>query len=148
MTQLQAVRWFAKMVARNNVVIARQRLNNNWGMDMSTCQTIPRLSIPKIFNENDDKDKLFRKNFVNRCKLAKGFSNTTLAILHEIGHWETRSAFDILSYDRYASHVSSMEEYMENPYERLATEWAICWLQNPLNRSIAKEFERRFFGFK
>ena len=146
MTKLQAIRWFASQITTDPVTIARKRLEDNWAIDLAVGQRTPRLLIPKNLQTNDDMDKKFRKNFVSRCKCAKGFSNATLAILHELGHWETRSVFNIIAYDKIAKTVRGMEEYMANPYEQLATQWAICWLQVPQNRRVAKQFEDYFFG--
>lgn len=148
MTKLQAIRWFANQLTTDRVTIASKRLDNNWGMDLTPGNKTPRLSIPTDLCTNDDMDKQFRKNIVSRCKLTQGFSNVTLAILHEFGHWETRSIFNIIAYHKIADAVNNMQEYMENPFERIATEWAICWLQVPQNRRLAKEFEDYFFGRK
>lgn len=146
MTKLQAIRWFASQITTEKVTISKKRLENNWAIDLAVQQKTPRLLIPKDFQINDAMDKIFRKNFVERCPMARGFSNATIAILHEFGHWATRSVFDIIAYDKIRSKAVTQEEYMANPYERLATEWAICWLQSIPNRSIAKQFEKYFFG--
>ena len=46
----------------------------------------------KIVNyKNDFGGKCFRKDFVNRCTIAKGFSDVTISLLHEIGHIMTES---------------------------------------------------------
>ena len=148
MTKLQAIRWFSNQLVDIPITIAAKRLDGNWAMYISPGQKNARLSIPKDFTTNDKIDKEFRKNFVGRCKLAQGFSNVTLAMLHEFGHWETRSVFNIIAYDKFDKKVTNMQEYMQNPYEQLATQWAICWLQVPYNRRLAKEFEDYFFGRK
>ena len=146
MTKLQAIRWFANQITTSPVTIASQRLKDNWGMDLNPYNKAPRLLIPADFHTNDEMDKQFRRNIVSRCKLTQGFSNVTLAILHEYGHWETRSVFDIIAYDKIKQKCDSMEDYMANPFEHIATQWAICWLQVPQNRKLAKEFEKYFFG--
>lgn len=146
MTKLQAIRWFANQITTDPVTIAQKRMVDNWAMDLADDQKTPRLFIPKNLHTNDEMDKQFRRNIVSRCKLTQGFSNVTLAILHEYGHWETRSVFDIIAYDKIKQKCDDMEDYMANPYEQLATQWAICWLQVPQNRKLAKEFEKHFFG--
>lgn len=148
MTKLQAIRWFANQITTSPVTIAQKRLKDNWAIDLAVGQKTPRLLIPADFYTNDEMDKQFRKNIVSRCKLTQGFSNVTLAILHEYGHWETRSIFDIVAYNKFNKKVTNMQEYMQNPYEQLATQWAICWLQVSYNRKLAKEFEDYFFGRK
>ncbi len=148
MTKLQAIRWFGNQLVDTPITIAAKRLDSNWGMYISPTQKNARLSIPKNLITNDKMDKEFRKNFVSRCKLARGFSSITLTILHEFGHWETRSVFNMIAYEKIDKEVTTMQEYMQNPYEQLATQWAICWLQVPSNRRLAKEFENYFFGHK
>ena len=142
MTKLQAIREFAEQIAGEHVTIARDRCNRgNWMMDISGAT--PRMKIPKDFEYRDDVDKAFRADFVARCSTAKGFSDVTLTILHEFGHWYTRQVMDIIVYDDL---VTSEENYFQNPYEMLATQWAICWLLCPFNRKIAKAFEKKYFG--
>lgn len=146
MTKIQAIRWFANQITESPVTIARQRLVENWGMDLNPENKTPRLLIPKDLLTNDDNDKLFRKNMESINKVTRGFSNVTLAILHEYGHWETRSVFDIIAYRKIDRNVHTMEQYMQNPFEQIATQWAVCWLQQPQNRALAKQFEKFFFG--
>lgn len=146
MTKIQAIRWFADRITESHVTIARQRLVENWGMDLNPENKTPRLLIPKDLLTNDDNDKLFRKNMVSISKVTRGFSNATLAILHEFGHWETRSVFDMLAYHKINRDAHTMEQYMQNPFEQIATQWAVCWLQQPQNRALAKQFEKFFFG--
>lgn len=147
MTQLQAIRWFMKNVLCEPVTIAKDRMPVfNFGMDI--MNPTPRLILPYNLNcKSDEVDKLFRKNFISRCPLAQGFSNITITLLHECGHWATRSIMDVVTYDKMKDKVNGMKEYMEIPWEHLATEWAICWLSSPINRKCAKEFERRYFGY-
>lgn len=147
MTKLQAIRKFLDQISNTHVTIASTRLDANWGMDMSPYQKTPRIFIPISFDFNEEKDIEFRRDFVKRCKMARGFSNTTLSILHELGHWETRSIFDRFAYEAFDAHVNNQKEYMENPFERIATDWAICWLQVPHNRRLAKRFEKEYFGY-
>jgi hypothetical protein len=146
MTKLQAIRWFANQLTETPVTIARQRLVDNWGMDLHPGNKTPRLLIPKDLLTDDENDKLFRKNMESISKVTKGFSNVTLAILHEYGHWETRSVFDVIAYHKINRDVYTMEQYMKNPFEQIATQWAVCWLQQHKNRAIAKQFEKFFFG--
>lgn len=143
MTKLQAVRAFGETLAEGKITIARDRYDmGNWGMDIDN--DMPRLKVPKDFNYRDDDDKAFRKDFITRCPIAKGFADVTLTILHEFGHWYSRSAMDIEVYEKIKKN---MDDYFSNPYEVLATQWAICWLLCPVNRKIAKAFERDFFGY-
>jgi hypothetical protein len=135
------------LVLEEKVIIARDKFDNyNFGMD--TVNPTPRVKLPQDLNAVPDEcDKIFRKNFVSRCPLAQGFSSITLTLLHECGHWTTRSVLDMIEYDKMHRKVHSQEEYMEIPWEHLATEWAICWLHSPVNRRIAKEFEKNYFGY-
>ena len=147
MTKLQAIRWFMTSVLEEKIIIARDKFDNyNFGMDM--INPTPRVKLPQDLNAVPDEcDKAFRKNFVSRCPLAQGFSSVTLTLLHECGHWATRSVLDMIEYDKMHRKAYSQEEYMEIPWEHLATEWAICWLYSPVNRKIAKEFEENYFGY-
>jgi len=146
MTKLQAIREFCAFVCNDKITVARDKFSyNNWAMDIAN--TNPRIKTPKEFVAKPDaSDKIFRKNFVERCPLANGFAHITLTLLHECGHWATRSAFDAIEYDKAVQKAYCQTMYMDIPWERLATEWAICWLQSPINRKIAKQFERKYFG--
>lgn len=142
MTKLQAIREFAQMIHGGHVTINRTRFDEgNWGMDIDNSD--PGLITPKDFTYMDEKDKAFRADFIARCPLATDFSDVTLTILHEFGHWYNRKAMNIVVYDEM---VKSDDNYLANPYEVLATQWAICWLLCPVNRKIAKDFEKKFFG--
>lgn len=147
MTKLQAIRWFMKEVLEEPITIARNKMEVfNFGMDI--IHPNPRLVLPKNLNSKPDEvDKMFRRNFISRCPLAQGFSNITITLLHECGHWATRSIMDIVTYDKMKTKACDMEDYMAIPWEHLATEWAICWLSSPINRKYAKEFERKYFGY-
>ena len=148
MTKLQAIRWFMKDVLGEPVTIARNRMPVfNFGMDI--INPTPRLVLPYSLNcKSDEVDKLFRKNFISRCPFAQGFSNITITLLHECGHWATRSIMDMFEYDKMHKKAHSQEEYMKIPWEHLATEWAICWLYSPVNRKMAKVFEQLYFGYR
>jgi hypothetical protein len=144
MTKIQAIRKFVDFIAGEHVIIARNRCDEgNWTMDIDN--PTPRITLPKDFDYRDDQDKMFRTDFVNRCSVAKGFSDVTLTILHEFGHWFNRQVMNIVVYDGLVADETE-EEYLSNPYEMLATQWAICWLLCPANRKIAKAFEKDFFG--
>lgn len=147
MTQLQAIRWFMKSVLDEPITIARDRMPVfNFGMDIINSN--PRLVLPQNLNSKPDEvDKMFRQDFVTRCPLARGFSNITITLLHECGHWATRSIMDIVTYDKMKCQATGMKDYMAIPWEHLATEWAICWLSSPINRKCAKEFERKYFRY-
>ena len=147
MTKLQAIRDFTTTVLGEHVTIARDKCDcGNWAMDIDN--KTPRLKLPKDLDyEADMADKAFRKDFVERCNCAKGFSHVTLTILHECGHWATRSVFDVVEYEKLAAQAYTQTLYMAIPWESLATQWAICWLLCPANRKIAKAFERSFFDY-
>ena len=143
MTKLQAIREFVNSLAGEHVTIARERCDcGNWAMDIDGAT--PRLILPKDFEYRDELDKEFRKDFTTRCPMAKGFSDVTLTILHEFGHWFNRNVMNIVVYDAMVQDETA--NYFANPYEVLATQWAICWLLCPANRKIAKAFEKQFFG--
>jgi len=147
MTKLQAIRWFMRYVTGEEIIIAKDRFNeSNYAMDISN--EVPRLKLPRNLNgPSDENDKLFRQDFVARCPMARGFSNITLSLLHESGHWATRSVMNVVEYAKQVCNTLTQEEYMNVPWERLATEWAICWLNCPCNRRVAKLFEKAYFGY-
>jgi len=147
MTKLQAIRWFMGLTTGQKITIAKDKFDySNFAMDLSGES--PRLKLPKHLNfPIDENDKAFRKNFVERCPLAQGFSHITLTLLHESGHWATRSLMNIIEYEKQARQATSQEDYMNIPWEHLATEWAICWLNCPINRKFAKWFEKDYFGY-
>ena len=146
-TKKKAVRAFMTLVCEQPVIFARDRFDDyNWAIDITGDS--PRLKTPKNWDTlPDELDYLFRKNFVSRCKMAQGFSSITLTLLHECGHWMTRSVVDPVEYCKLRDRATKMEMYMDIPYERIATEWAICWLNCPANRKLAKIFERHYFGY-
>ena len=138
MTQVQLIRKFATGITGKKIVIYRIH-NNNWELNMQN--SIPRLGIPVNLKANDEIDKAFRRNFVRRCPLARGFSNATISILHELGHYFTWYDFlEIEEEDEFTCHF-------DLPSEVAATDWAIEWLQNPENRKVAKAFEKEFFNY-
>lgn len=114
----------------------------------------PTIGVPKdnlICELKDETTKIFRRNFTSRYSGAKGFANITLVLLHEVGHLKTSEEFwgneeaELLDM-MMRSAVETQEEYMKIPSEYGATEWAIGWLQDANNRSLAKQFERQFFN--
>ena len=137
MGKITAIRNFASLVAGEYVTICRVR--DDWAMNMSTPH--PRLVLPANPDKRDEGDRLFRKDFVARCPMARGFADVTLSILHEIGHHFNREAyiFSTVDEDDYESHF-------DIPYEIVATDWAIEWLQDPEHRKQAKAFEKEYFG--
>ena len=147
MTKLQAIREFVALaLGEQKVVIARDKFDDgNYAMDIDN--NYPRVKLPdNLGAEMDEGDRIFRKDFIERCPMAKGFANITLTLLHECGHWATRSVFDCIEYDRMVKEAYCQTMYMAIPWEHLATEWAICWLYTPINRKIAKAFERNYFN--
>jgi hypothetical protein len=147
MTKLQAIRWFASEVLREKVVIPRERLDDNWGIVVGICATQPRLMIPKDLDKKDSGDYTFRKDFTQRYSVAKGFASHTLTILHECGHWKTQEQIDIFTYGKRRARCKTSKDYYLMKEERIATDWAIQWLYEPEHRKLAKEFERRYFGY-
>lgn len=143
MTKLQAIRNFVNTVAQQKVIIARNRLCNNWAMTYTTGK--PRIELPSNLNYvPDDSDKAFRENFISRCPSASEFSNVTLMLLHEIGHWFTRFDFDEMEDMKQRFMVETDDEYMNLPCEYLATEWAIAWIDTEEHKPIARQFEKNF----
>lgn len=117
------------------------------------------LNIYYNFNELFTKSsKVFRSYWTNKSAMLKGFSDITLSLLHELGHFETadeiRKTFTtadrffmmIENREKYKDCVSLNNAYFQMPDETAATEWAIKWLSNPENRKIAKAFEKKFFA--
>ena len=145
MTKIQAIRWFTTFVLGERCGIMRKRLDGNWGMRWNNPH--PYIQIPLDFDyELTEADKLFREDFIKRCPYADEFSDTTLSILHECGHWATRAVYDDVEFDKIDSKCKSQEEYQQNPWEILATQWAVCWLMTPVDREYAHKFEKEFFG--
>ncbi len=149
MTQLQAVRKFAAEVAEQKVIIARQRVHNNWAMCVDLFSDEIRMKIPDNLNyEPDEIDRDFRRDFIARYSPAQGFANVTLSILHEIGHaktkWDGGSVFNDANKRK---RVKTQKQYMLLESERRATDWAIQWLYSEKHRRLAKQFEKEFFGY-
>lgn len=146
-TKRYAVRLFVNTVLGQQIIIPREKYEGN-NMGMGIWDKKPRLKLPNTLDRKLDAiDKEFRKDFVNRCPLARGFSTMTLALLHECGHWKTRDVCNMIVYGQQVEKVTNQHDYMLIPYEHLATDWAIAWLQNPDNRRLAKFFERLFFQY-
>ena len=103
---------------------------------------------------NDYGGKCFRKDFVDRCPLGRGFSDITISLLHEIGHAMTDA--DIpnnfcreveYSKIRNISDITQrMFAYFRLLDEMMATDWAIDWLQDAEHRKMAKAFEKEFWA--
>lgn len=129
-------------------------------------------------------DSGFREDINERSPLTKGFADITLALLHELGHFETEHkiskdfnkevelekglnaltdflvekygfegkediALHCLFNQKFENMVTKLVNqtiYFKLENERLATDWAIKWLENPENRKIAKKFEKAFFA--
>ena len=140
MGKITAIRNFASIAAGEYVTIIRER--SDWGMSISTPH--PRLVLPQNTDEKDEGDRLFRKDFVARCPLARGFADVTLSILHEVGHHFNREAYIFCDPKEYNN--AKGVDHFKLPCEMVATDWAIQWLQNAQNRKIAKAFERAYFG--
>ena len=142
MTELTAIRNFVEQVTGVRPVIARVR--SDWSVTSEADSM--RMTVPTVYTGTAS-DKAFRANFVSRCPLARGFADVTISILHEMGHFSTRDNFNGDVYSAQVAEAGTdMDKYMAIPYEMLATCWAICWLMDPENRKLAKEFEKNFFG--
>ena len=104
MDKIKLIRDFASLVAGERVIIPRKR--DCWSLSMADAK--PRLILPPDPDQNDEEDKAFRKDFVQRCLMARGFANVTLSILHEIGHHFNREAyiFSDVNEDEYESHFT------------------------------------------
>lgn len=107
-------------------------------------------NIEELYSEGH---KQFRQDFIERYPSAKGFACVTLALLHEIGHFQT-ATMDFGEYDREQEikFLKTIPHFLVNlfyfllPDEQAATDWAIEWLKNPENRKKAKVFEKKFFS--
>ena len=141
MNKVNLIRRFASEIAGEHVYIERAR--SEWKSCMYDNKM--RIGLPVDLMANDALDKLFRKNFVQRCPLAQGFSNVTLSLLHELGHQFHREEY--IFFDAVVYNNTFGEAYFNLPPEKVATDWAIAWLQVPENRKLAKKFEREFFGY-
>lgn len=140
MTQLQAIKWFADFVADEPVIVAP---TGEWSMLLYDRH--PRLTIPFDLDAKDEDDKLFRIDFIQRCPMGRGFADVTLSILHEIGHHFHREEYIFMTNIKEYNEAKGSDHF-KFPCEIVATDWAIEWLQDPLHRKVAKEFERDFFG--
>lgn len=140
MNRVSLIRNFASLVAGEPVIIPRDR--SEWMLLMTDSRI--RLVLPEDLDARDEGDRLFRKDFVSRCPLARGFADVTLSILHEIGHHFHREEFifmeNVKEYDE-----ATGEDHFKFPCEIVATNWAIEWLQDPEHRKQAKAFEREYF---
>ena len=104
--------------------------------------------------KHDKGGKYFRQDFVKRCPLAKGFSDVTISLLHEIGHTYTKVYLpDDYSREKEYSALDAITDATERCFayfkmldEVLATDWAIEWLQDTDNRKLAKAFEKKFWS--
>lgn len=144
MTQLQAIRWFTSIAVGEPIVIPRNRKQDNWGMGVADKR--PRLYLPSNLNyEPNNEDREFRLDFVSRYNPAHEFSDITLTLLHECGHWMTREEADIWTYGERVERTETYKEYLMLDEEYNATEWAIQWLTDAEHRRIAQTFEREYF---
>lgn len=104
--------------------------------------------------KNDFGGQCFRKDFVKRCPMARGFSDVTLSLLHEIGHTMTKDALPKgYNREKECAKVDEIKEkfahtfaYFRMTDEVMATDWAIAWLADAENRKTAKQFEKKFWA--
>jgi len=140
MVKVQVIRNFASLIAGEHVTIARQR--DVWSLSFG--ESHPRLILPHNLNEHDESDTMFRNDFVRRYPPARGFADVTLTILHEMGHHFNREIY--LNAEK--TEGDTMEEHLALPHEVVATDWAINWLKDPINRKTAKAFEKEYRSAK
>ena len=145
MGKITEIRNFASLVAGEPVIIPHYR--KEWGLTMADSK--PRLQLPQNLDAYDAGDKQFRADFIKRCPMARGFAHVTLSILHEVGHHFNREIYLFYDDSNYMPRwVDGFDiNHYSLPYEIVATEWAIKWLQNPEHRKQAKNFERKYFGY-
>lgn len=77
----------------------------------------------------------FYDNFVSRFPKAKGFSLFTLSVLHEVGHLETENEMED-DIDIRNNEIMTNEEYFNLFNERIATDWAGCWIEKNFQKAI------------
>lgn len=152
-TENNELEWYDEIVKQDVKLVK----DNEFKAIMSTIEeeTI-EIHYDKNFDFSDFGIKCFRKNLINRFPSGQGFASVTLALLHELGHFETEHAFD----EKYneekedrmweifiesETHEEAQEMYFALPDEMMATNWAINWLSDSKNRKIAKAFEKKFF---
>lgn len=111
-------------------------------------------NFPELFAKSS---KIYRKFWIEKYPMLKGFSDITISLLHELGHLETndkiRHSFSIDQREaaiedldnRSLSYKALNHLYFVLPDEKAATEWAFKWLAKKKNRKIAKKFEKEFF---
>lgn len=143
MTKMQAIKWFATAVAQEPAVLLHH--DNEWGARLSGQH--PRIEVPDDPAKVEQQDRDFRNDFISRCPMARGFAHVTLSVLHELGHHFNREEYLDMDLEEYEKARENHEVYFNLPCEKVATEWAIKWLQNPNNRKIAKKFEKDFFRY-
>lgn len=160
----KAIKEFIKTVYNEPVDFALSIAKNGsmnyavWG-DVTENEEI-LIFIPnwrKADFKHDKGGKWFRKDFTERCPLAKGFSDVTISLLHEIGHsmtnyllaedYDRKAEFEKL---KTACKAKTPKEqtfaYFKMTDENLATNWAIDWLADAEHRKIAKKFEKKFWA--
>ena len=131
-------------------------LNPSHSFNLTTYDFMRDNEIRIGYNFQSLTDLEFRqvkRDLINRCPSARGFADITFTLLHEIGHFMTRSK------ETYEKQIKALRElktmmspneinyaYVQLPSERVATDWAIEWLEEPENRKFAKAFEKRFFS--
>lgn len=137
---VELIRKFASTAINDQVVI--RRTHECWAMDV--WDRHPRLTLPEDVLQNDEQDKLFRKDFIERFPSGRGFANITISILHELGHWATQDQVD---WEAYYEEIKPLHglDYFHCHGEMVATNWAIEWLKDPEHRKIAKQFECNIF---
>ena len=150
---------FANSIIEDAYYVARVKYGEQMQFSMieeyDDCYEIGTPNWKEVDYKNDYAGKCFRKDFVNRCPLARGFSDITISILHEIGHSQTIDlippdydrAFERLQTIIFAKSETELHQmYFALVDETLATNWAIEWLNNAENRKLAKAFEKSFFA--
>lgn len=129
--------------------------------DNVKCSSILNLLIHYNFRDlSNNGAKVFRAYWTQKYPMLKGFSDVTLALLHELGHLETIDALHEDGYSRFERmenllYINDSGKgnfnllnfmYFNMRDEKAATHWAIEWLSDPEHRKLAKKFEKQFFA--
>lgn len=127
--------------------------HRGFGARINSTEIYIEYDFPNIVNDIGHNE--FRRNITMRNASMQGFADVTLVLLHELGHFETKSDVPF-GYDRQKAQNDYLRwggdnmrllnlMYFSLPDEWLATQWAINWLSNEDNRKRAKQFEHDFF---
>lgn len=145
MTKKKAIKWFIKKITNDKVKLIHGE-DDDWAIHVEVPYV--RLEVPSDLLMVTPSDNEFRDFMIGRSPIAKKFSNVTISILHELGHYYNREIYDNTPEAEYKKSLKSNEAHFNLPCELVATDWAIEWLQDKKNRKLARKFEGKFFGGK